>query len=1135
MSSPTSSPKPLPTGFMVLHSNRMEGLRDLMVEHIQRHPLPPLAAETILVQSNGMKHWLSMALASDDALGICAATRMVLPSSQLWQIYRTVLGVERLPMHMPLDKAPLAWRILRKLPQWLDDPRYAVLAHYMGEDRNGIRAYHLAQQLADVLDGYQNYRSDWLSNWAKGVDHWERAQALPDSQAWQAAMWRDLLQDVQQHAPWSGQFESRSDVHQAFIQSLHQLPPGSIQGLPPRLMVFGVTALPMQTMQALVALGRHLPVLMFVHNPSQEHWGHLSEDLSQGGHPLLAAWGKQGRDYLHAIDQFEAADEHAPEYKRLSVFINPVKEWQDEGHTPGVLQQLQSDILQLNPPPDTPVTLATDDHSLWFVQAHSAQREVEVLHDRVLAWLNADVQLQPSDIMVMVPDMAQFAPHIHAVFGRHANGQRPELDIPYSVTDSTPRIHPLVQAVDTLLQLPQLRLSLRDWLGLFQVKAVRDRYRLSEADIEQLHDWLSHAGVRWGLDAQQRQPWGIDSHLADADQNTWGFGLRRLLLGYALGPQASTAPWQHTAGLAAIDGLDAPLINGLLQWLDDMDRSLQDLQAERRIADWLPLWQQLSERFFLVTEDADQRVFDQLLAPLEDALRDSQLAGYEETLPLGVLRSHWSAQLDSIGLQQRFASGGVQFATLMPMRAIPFKVVCLLGMNDSAYPRSPTPRDFDLINQPGQVRAGDRARREDDRYLFLEAVLSARQRLYISWQGKRASDHAPLPASVLVAQLLDHVNRCYSNPNGKDPAFIPQLQPLQPFSSRYFTLGSGFATYAAEWTGVYTEPQLRVPVQPLTEVGLPIPTTLDEAALHTLLRQPVEVYFKHHLQVVLDTPQDNDEENEPFELVGLEGYKRRQELLYASEPLAFLHQLKLRGELAMAGGGQAQQEALLALKDTIIANLQPWLHDSNSEWPAQSLSLQSHGLTVTLPYGGDATRWRKRADGSGLYLDMRAGKVMHGHALHQLWLGHLSANAAGISTESVQSGEDGVIMLKPLPPSQALAALQALLLLYRQAWFTPLHVARKTACDFLLQRQKVSHGSLSEDAQRLKALDAGRLTFDGGSHRHGEQTSSPYLQRVFTRFDEMDMQQFEALATQLYGPMLLTSNLSSTADVEEDA
>jgi len=1119
---------------MVLHSNRMEGLRDLMVEHIKAHPLPPLAAETVLVQSNGMKHWLSMALASDDALGICAATRMVLPSSQLWQMYRTVLGADRLPMHMPLDKAPLAWRILRKLPAWLENPRYAALAHYMGEDRNGIRAYHLAQQLADVLDGYQNYRSDWLRHWSEGIDTWAHGP-LPPNHAWQAAMWRDLLQDVRQHAPWSGQFESRSDVHQAFLDSLQQHPPGSITGLPPRLMVFGVTALPMQTMQALVALGRHLPVLMFVHNPSQEHWGYLTEDLSQGGHPLLAAWGKQGRDYLHAIDPFESTDENAPVYLRTSVFIDPRKEWQDEGLTPGVLQQLQSDILQLNPPPETPVPLRDDDHSLVFVQAHSAQREVEVLHDRILGWLNADESLQPSDIMVMVPDMAQFAPHIHAVFGRHANGSSPELDIPYSVTDSTPRAHPLVQAVDTLLQLPQLRWCLRDWLGLFQVKAVRDRYALSEADVEQLHDWLSEAGVRWGLDAAHRQPWGIDMQWPDADQNTWGFGLRRLLLGYALGPQSDMAPWFHTVGHAAIDGLDAPLINGLLQWLDDMDRSLQDLQTERRMADWLPLWQQLMARFFSVTDDADQRVLDQLLAPLEDTLRDTQLASFDEPLALGVLRSHWMAQLDQIGLQQRFASGGVQFATLMPMRAIPFKVVCLLGMNDSAYPRSPTPRDFDLISHPGQARAGDRARREDDRYLFLEAVLSARERLYISWQGRRASDHAPLPSSVLVAQLLDHVNRCHSHPHGRDPAFVPLLQPLQPFSSNYFTAGTGFATYAAEWAKVQADPHTSTPPLAATQAALPIPATLDEAALQTLLRQPVEVYFKHHLQVVLDTPKDKDEENEPFDLSGLDGYLHRQEVLYAADPQALLQQLKWRGELAMAGGGQAQQETLLALKETILSQLQPWFEKATLEWPVQSLCLQAHGLTVTLPYGGDHTRWRQRADGSGLYTDMRAGHVLHGNALYAVWLGHLAANAAGISTESVQSGVDGVVVLKPLPPSQALAWLETLVLLYQQAWFNPLPVARKTACTYVLQRQKETHSDLPEEAQRRKALSAARTTLEGNRFRHGELTDSPYLQRVFSRFEDMDMQQFDALAMQIYGPMLNTSNLSASAEVEDEA
>ena len=302
MTSPSSS------GFMVFHSNRMEGLLELLLSYVKERPLSPLQSETILVQSNGMKHWLTLSLAHTSALGICAATRLELPSSQLWQIYRSVLGADKLPAHMALDKAPLVWRILRRLPEWLKDPCFLPLAHYLGDDTQGSRAFGLAQQLADVLDGYQNYRADWLEHWAAGRDELDRGQTLPPTQAWQAAMWRDLLEDVQAHLP-VGQigFQARSDVHKAFMQALKSLSPQQLSTtLPPRLLVFGITALPMQTLEALVALGRFIPVLMFVHNPSREHWGHLTESLVPEGHPLLAAWGKHGRDYLHAIDNFEA-------------------------------------------------------------------------------------------------------------------------------------------------------------------------------------------------------------------------------------------------------------------------------------------------------------------------------------------------------------------------------------------------------------------------------------------------------------------------------------------------------------------------------------------------------------------------------------------------------------------------------------------------------------------------------------------------------------------------------------------------------------------------------------------------------------------------------------------------------------
>ena len=1132
----TQSPR---TGFMVLHSNRMEGLRDLLVAHIRNNPLPPLSPETVLVQSNGMKHWLTVSLAQDDALGICAATHMVLPSSQLWQIYRSVLGTDRLPATMPLDKSPLAWRILRRLPQWLADPQFAPLAHYLGADTGGIRAYHLAQQLADVLDGYQNYRSDWLTQWAKGRDTLDHAKPLPQAHTWQAAMWRDLLVDVQQQQ--SSGFEARSEVHESFLRELKQRKPGSITALPPRLMVFGITALPMQTMQALVALGRHIPVLMFVHNPCREHWGHVSEDQG-GGHPLLASWGRQGRDYLHAIDQFEAVDEDSPDYQRVSVFVDPVQEALDVQQRPTVLQQLQSGILNLQTQPLNLADAGELDDSLIFVQTHSAQREVEVLHDRILGWLNADAQLQPADIMVMVPDMELFAPHIQAVFGRHAGSGDSALDLPYSVTDSTPRTHPLVQAVDTLLQLPQLRLSLRDWLGLFQVSAVRERYGLSEADVAQLHDWLAAAAVRWGLDPAHRQPWGIDAALPDADQNTWGFGLRRLLLGYALGPQAEQTVWQDTAAQAGIDGLDAQVFSGLLQWLDDMSRSLAELQTARTPADWLPLLQSMMGRFFKAADDADQRVLDQATAPLEDWLSDCQLAAFDEPVSLGVLRSHWMAQLDSIGLQRRFAAGGVQFATLMPMRAIPFKTVCLLGMNDSAYPRSPTPRDFDLISHPGHQRPGDRARREDDRYLFLEALLSARERLYISWQGRRASDHAPLPASVLVAQLMDHLNQCLAQPHEDKPSYQARLQPLQPFSASYFRQGSGFVTYAAEWQALLqssanTEADGHSPDS--IERSVPPPSELKAQDLLTLLRQPLEVFFKHHLQVHLDLPQESDDENEPFALNGLHGYSLKQQVLYAADAEGELQRLKLQGELAMAGGGQAQSDQLLLLQAQIKAAFQPWQQDTDSDLPAQVFQLNAHGAVLSLPWGGDPLRWRLHADGSALHMDMRSGKVGQGkdlrlHTLPVLWLGHLTANAAGTVTTSVLSGADGAVCMQPLPQQEAASLLQDLVLLYRQAWASPLPLPLKTACAYVMEQQRAAAGAQARFAQQ-RALGEARKAFQGMRNSPGECQTSPYVQRAFTGFDDMDMPTFTALAERVYAPMLRVCTDALTQQEQAEA
>ena len=1130
----SSSPRFTP-GFMVLHGNRLEDLRDLLTQFVKSQPLPPLVAEVILVQSNGMKHWLEIALADDGALGICAATRLELPSGYLWQVYRSVLGANAVPQHMPFDKSSLIWRLVRLLPALsISNPMYAPLARYLGEHTDGRKLYQLALQVADVLDGYQSYRADWLSDWAQGEvghdilrNHRGEPSVLDTTHAWQAQLWRDLRADIGPELAEA----SRASVHAQFMTRLKALVAHSqatgeqVPGLPPRLVVFGISSLPIQTVEALAELGQVCQVLMLVQNPCQYFWGDIVEGHDQlraqvrrrqtskpvnatalssaalhtATHPLLASWGKQGRDYLHLLDDFDRVENYQQRLTRIDVFVDPA-----EGlANPSQLNQLQSAILNLQPLPETPVVLE-DDHSITLMTTHNAQREVEVLHDQLLAWFDADPSLHPRDVMVMVPDMAAFAPHIQAVFGRFT--PRQPRHIPYALADTTPRQSPLVQALEQLLSLPQSRVSLADWLGLFEVSAVRQRFGISEADVEQLKTWLAQAGVRWGLDATHRRAWGLPQGVRGMDQNTWAFGLRRLLLGYAVG--AAGGPWGDTLPQGGLSGLDAPLISALLDWVEATSETLQALSGDKTPEQWGHVLTDLVARFFLASDDAEDRLIQRCLAPLDVWLQACEDARLDTPLPLDVVREHWLAQIEEGGLHQRFFGGGVQFGTLMPMRSIPFKAICLLGMNDGDYPRQKAARDFDLMGT--SWRAGDRSRREDDRYLFLEALLSARQHLYISWQGHRATDNTVQPPSVLVGQLMDYLHAGWS------PPVQPRKQPLQPFSPSYFLQGSPFQTYDQEWARVHAPHSSPIPGPDKSGVPSPLrpaPTALTLADLRQLVRQPVDVFFRARLQVQLDSLAELEQLEEPFSLNGLQHHQAGQALIEADDLQVALTHLTLSGQLPMASFGARTAMQLQAKARVVLDRKAAWTLRYPQALPAQSIDLNVDDMALTGTLEGLQCSDTTEPDVAWLQLNQRVGAVLEGekdapaaraHVVAGLWVQHLAACAMGWRVTSVQLGLDGQVVFKPLPAADALALLQRLVRVYRAAWERPLPVACKTAWVFLqVQAQADRLASNLSDKAPPDPHEAAQAAFDG-NHYPGERSESAYLERAFESYEDLE-------------------------------
>jgi exodeoxyribonuclease V gamma subunit len=856
-------------------------------------------------------------------------------------------------------------------------------------------------------------------------------------------------------------------------------------------------------------------------------------DLVAQKHSLLSSWGQQGRDYLHALERFDQPENALSVMSKQTFFVDPA-----EQACASRLQKIQSDILNLNAMPEHPENLP-DDGSIQMVQAHSAQREVEILHDQLWAWFDENPTWKPADVMVMVPDMASFSSHIQAVFGRFpVNHPR---HIPFSVADTTPRQVPLVQALEFLLNLPEARVTLSEWLSLFEVSAVRAKFQMDEADVHTLKNWLQAAAVRWGLNPTHRQKWGVPSNMPHAQQNTWAYGLQSLILGYAAGQAEGSEAWQGVLPLPQVSGLSAFKVGYLAQWLEAVSISLAQLNATHAPAEWCAVMHDLMSRFFEADNEADERMLLRLKQELTQWQSLCEQAGLSEPLPLTVVREHWLSGLESTGLKQRFFGGGVQFSTLMPMRAIPFKGLCLLGMNDGAYPRQSTPRDFDLMAT--HWLAGDRSRREDDRYLFLEAFLSAREKLYISWQGRRSTDNQKMPPSVLVAQLRDTFKARFS------PELDAVLQPLQAFSAKYFEPHSKFFTYADDWEAAQKiDAELKSASHATATAHSEFPAISEWPLLECtrLLKQPVEVYWRSRLGVLLQGPEEALLDDENFALSGLDRYTLGRHLLEAEDIELQLEAEKLRGQLPMGASGQAvlkqQCDAALRVIDRAAAYLE--------QYP-QALPTQSVAVVIGMPWGdvrvsaeiaglrqelhasdqlpSDADRGRT------LQLSRRPGAVATGQkdqqsaradVLINLWPTHVLLSAAGWTVRSVAVGLDAVAVLPAMSPQAAQHLLAQWLGVYVQAWTQPLPTTLKAGLAFVSEQLRNTQSGKEVAADQIieMALDKARKEFSDGFSENTDLARSLYVQRSFDNFDSL-IEGLPNWAPLLYGDLIHAASM----------
>jgi len=703
-------------------SNRMERLIEKLGDTASTPLSTPLTPETIVVQSRGMQRWISMELAR--RLGVWGNCSYQFPNLFVSRIFKA-FGLEPADSY---DPEFMLWGIMRLLDQFADSPRFAGVKRYLSGVGADMKRYQLAGKIADCFDQYTLFRGDILESWEKG-----------ESDDWQAFLWRALV------AECGGSHRASS---QKKLLTLLAGDAGNIRKsgkIPERISIFGISYLPPFHLEIIAAIARHAEVFLFVLSPCREYWGDIPgrrgvlksdpvfmEEIP--GNTLLASLGRMGRDFSNLLLEYDETSGGADD---LYEEIQPSS----------LLEVIQMDILNFQEGADRLSEKKVPCTGISFHSCHCALREMEVLRDNLLEMFRLDPTLEPRDVLVLNPDIESSAGYIEAVFGA-ASDFGPV--IPYSIADTSYRTDGrLAPALLAILELSAERFSAPAVIEILSSDAVSARFGFSLDDARKCEKWIAGSMIRWGLDENDRLAEGFPPYR----ENSWEAGFDRLLLGYAM-PEAGASIFEGILPYDRIDGSYYPLLGRLITFVRLLHKRIAEFEEAAPLAQWEERLAAIFADFFTV-EDNDAEEGREIISMIGSIRTLQEKSGFYGKVPLELIRSWLSASLAAKKSDVRFLSGGITFCSMLPMRSIPFRVIALTGMNDSAFPRRDSRPGFDIIGRG--ARRGDRSLRDEDRYLFLETILSARDQLYISYTGQSSSDNSKLPPSVLVSELQDYL------------------------------------------------------------------------------------------------------------------------------------------------------------------------------------------------------------------------------------------------------------------------------------------------------------------------------------------------------------------------------------------
>ena len=752
-------------GFHVHRSERtdalLQGLAGLMTEI----PGDPLTPEIVAVPTPGIERFITQGLGTilgtsgDGQDGVCANVDFPSPAAVVNRVISQATGID--PRTDPWLAQRAVWPLLSVIDRSAGEAWCEPLARHLGLDdadpHRRDRRFAVASGLASLFSTYASQRPQMLLDWADGEGSDGAGAPVPDDLTWQPILWRALRDEI-----GTPSLAERMANACAIVRSEPH-----IVDLPERLSVFGASRLPADQLQILSALGDKREVHLWLADASPALWRELGEGESTRrredtsatyvANPLLHSLGRDSRELRIRLAQqaLETDNQHLPSDLAADTLLSHLQ------------RQLRD-----NKDPRTQTTVSPDDGSIQVHACHGQTRQAEVIREVILGLLQDDPTLEPRDILIMCPDLDAFAPLLSAAFSTPDSSGTLRLRI----ADRTPeQSNAVLTALAALLELVTGRLELSALLDFAAQPPVSTRFGFDEDALERLEDLTAQAGIRWGLNDAHR-----DEFHVRVSAGTWAWGIDRLLLGAAMS-EDGLALVNHVLPVDDVNSGDVELVGRLAELVTRLKRARETIQGQHPVQEWVRI---LSDALTDLTDNrgADAWQLPNALGAI--ATLADNAASYADAVPLSLADIRWQLAEVLAGRPTRsnFRSGDLTMCGLVPMRSVPHRVICLVGMDDGAFPRIGRSDGDDVLALDPLI--GERDLRSEDRQLLLDAIMAATDHLVITYTGADERTNAPQPPCVPLGDLLDTLD-AMAGGTARDHVCVNH--PLQPFDARNFT------------------------------------------------------------------------------------------------------------------------------------------------------------------------------------------------------------------------------------------------------------------------------------------------------------------------------------------------------------